>query len=99
MAYHEELFTELTPNIQASICGGVNTQPTKNEPEQSPAKVRIGRGRARILYELGEKLPDRSIRNENGECRPYFDPLTGQFTFSCVLRNPGVFGDEIFPDL
>ncbi|MCC5639146.1 hypothetical protein LC593_25620 [Nostoc sp. CHAB 5844] len=96
MPSHEQLFTELTPEVQASICGGVDT---KNESDTSRTQSRIGRGRARIIYDLGERLPNQNISNEYGECRPYFNNFTGQFTFSCVLRDPGIFGDELFPDL
>jgi len=96
MLVHEQLFTELTPEVQASICGGVATE---NEPDKSRTKSLIRRGRARISYYVGEKLPDQNIRTENGECLPYFDNFTGQFTFSCALRNPGIFGEKMFPDL
>ncbi|MBE9006197.1 hypothetical protein IQ259_14315 [Fortiea sp. LEGE XX443] len=99
MSSYEQLFTELTLEVQANICGGVDTQTTKNAADESRTKSRIGRGRARILVDLGEGLPDKNIRNENGECRTYFDNLTGKFTFSCVLRDSGIFGDEQFPDL
>ncbi|BAY17713.1 hypothetical protein NIES21_35550 [Anabaenopsis circularis NIES-21] len=96
MPSHQRLFTELTPQVAASICGGLNT---KDEPDKRLTKSLIRRGRARIRYYVGEKLPDQNISTEDGECRPYFNHFTGQFTFSCVLRDPGIFGDKMFPDL
>lgn len=99
MSSHEHFFTELTPEVAAIICGGVSTQPNTSKSEQSPIKSRIGRGRARIRYDLPGKLPEQNIKTEDGECRPYYDKSTGQFSFSCVLRGSGIFGDELFLDL
>lgn len=96
---NEQLFTELTPEVAVTICGGVDTLSIKNEADKSRSKIRIGKGRGRIRFFWGEQLPNKNLSNEYGECHPYFDNLTGQFTFSCVLRDSGVFGDKLFPDL
>lgn len=99
MLSEDDFLTELTPAIMASICGGVDTRPTKNEPDKSRTKIRIGKGRARISYYLAENIPDKNLSNDYGECQAYFDDLTGQFTFACALRDSGISGDKLFPDL
>lgn len=93
---NEELFTELTLKAAATISGGISKS---NNANNSGVKSRIGKGRARIRVNLREGSPNKNISSEYGECRPDFDNLTGQFTFSCTLRQAGSGEDKLFPDL
>ncbi|MBD2343007.1 hypothetical protein [Anabaena subtropica] len=89
---------ELTLETQANIIGGVNLSITNNT-DKNLTQIRIDKGSARIRVNLGEVSPNQNFRSQSGDCRSYFDEFTGQFTFSCSLRDSSGTGENFFPSL
>jgi hypothetical protein len=94
---NEPLFNALTPEEQAKINGGVDTS-TNKDSDKSSTTISVNQGRAKITVDLRKGLPDKNYSGKYGECRPYFDPVTGEFNFSCALRDASLGKGELFPD-
>ncbi|MBD2361442.1 hypothetical protein H6G36_09670 [Anabaena minutissima FACHB-250] len=83
---NEQLLTELTPAAEANIIGGVKIA-TTNKSKNNSTNITIDNASAKIRVELGKVSPNQSFKNKFGQCSSHFDEFTGQFTFSCMLKN------------
>ncbi|WP_427159679.1 hypothetical protein ACQFX9_27360 [Aliinostoc sp. HNIBRCY26] len=83
---HEELLIPLTPEVEANIIGGVKLSST-NEGGRNYTNISIAETNAKIRVELGKVTPNQTFSNQFGNCTSHFDEFTGQFSFSCTLKN------------